>query len=56
MGGFPRPGMGGAPPTGGPIELPVGLSTNGADLSFVTAFLSLVPLVISVRRAPLRIH
>lgn len=50
--GLPRPGIAGAPPIGGPAEAPDGLSTCGADLSFVTAFLSRVPLVMSVKRAP----
>lgn len=51
-GGFDIPGTAGAPANGdgpdGP-ELPL---ITGADLSFVTAFLSCLPFVISVRRAP----
>jgi hypothetical protein len=44
------PGTGGAPATGGAGGLtpPV---IKGADLSFVTVFFSLVPLVISERSA-----
>ncbi len=49
---LPRPGMAGAPPTGGLSEAPDGFPTMGADRSFVTAFFSLAPLVISVRRSP----
>ena len=41
----------GAPPVGGPMEIDT-LPTTGADRSFVTAFFSLAPLVISVSRAP----
>lgn len=54
LGDFPKPGIGtgGAPPTGGPIDVSLPLSTRGADRSFVTAFLRLAPLVISVSRAP----
>ena len=52
VGGLPSPGMAGAPPIGGPSEAPDGFPTIGADLSFVTAFFSLAPLVISVKRAP----
>ena len=51
-GDLPRPGNAGAPPFGGPAELPDVLPTTGADLSLVTAFFNFVPLVISVRRAP----
>ena len=51
-GGFPEFGIAGAPPIGGPAELPDGFSTAGADRSFVTAFLSFAPFVMSVRRAP----
>ena len=51
-GDLPRPGTAGAPPFGGPAEVPDVLPTMGADLSLVTAFFNLVPLVISVRRAP----
>lgn len=51
-GGLPRPGIAGAPPTGVPVESPDGFPTIGADLSFVTAFFSRAPLVISVKRAP----
>lgn len=45
------PGTGGAPATGGPPEPPDVFPIRGADLSFVTVFLSLVPLEISERRA-----
>ena len=51
-GGFPRPGMGGAPPTDGPPEGPELLSNSGAERSLVTAFLSFAPFVISPSRAP----
>lgn len=50
-GGFAMPGTGGAPPTG-PLDAPELFEICGADLSFVTVFLSCVPFVISVRRAP----
>ena len=53
LGGFGIPGIGGALPSGIPPELPVFFSTRGADRSFVTAFFSFAPLVISVSRAPL---
>lgn len=46
-----RPGTAGAPPFGGPADPDI-FPTMGADLSFVTAFFNLAPLVISVRRAP----
>jgi len=54
LGGFRKPdiGTGGAPSTGGPTDVPLPLSTRGADRSLVTAFLSLAPLVISVSKAP----
>lgn len=52
LGGLPRPGTAGAPPFGGPAEMPGVFPTMGADRSFVTAFFSLAPFVISVRRAP----
>ncbi len=54
LGGLPRAGIGtgGAPPIGGPTDIPLPSSTTGADRSFVTAFLSFAPLVISVSRAP----
>jgi len=48
--------MAGADPIGGPDEAPDGLPTMGADLSFVTAFLSLVPLVISPSRTPYLVY
>lgn len=50
--GFPRPGTAGAPLIGGPAEPPDVFPTKGADRSFVTAFLNLAPLVISISRAP----
>ena len=62
---LPDPGIGGARPDGGPPSLgtvgaanPEGadddddLSSSGPDLSFVSAFLSFRPLVMSPRRAP----
>lgn len=49
-GGLGMPGTGGAPPMAGPLDFPC-LSIIGADLSFVTVFLSFVPLVISCNRA-----
>ena len=52
LGGLARPGTAGAPPMGGPLEPPEDSPTCGADLSFVTAFLSLAPFVMSVSRAP----
>ena len=51
-GGLPAPGIAGAPPIGGSPELPPSFLTIGADLSFVTAFFSRAPLLMSVRRAP----
>ena len=51
-GGLPNPGIAGAPPTGGPVEGLFSFPTTGADRSFVTAFLSLAPFVISVSKAP----
>lgn len=53
LGDLPRPGTAGAPPFGGPTEAPDVFPTMGADRSFVTAFFSLAPLVMSVKRAPL---
>lgn len=50
--GDARPGIGGAPPTGGPLELSDPLATMGADLSLVTAFFNCFPFVMSPRRAP----
>ena len=55
IGGFPRPGTAGAPPMGRPADISEVFPTMGAERSFVTAFLSLVPFVMSVRRAPLLI-
>ena len=52
LGGLPRPGTAGAPPIGGPTKAPDDFPTMGADRSFVTAFFSLAPLVMSVNRAP----
>lgn len=52
LGGLPKTGTAGAPPFSGPAEAPDVFPTMGADRSFVTAFFSLAPLVISVRRAP----
>ena len=52
FGTLPRPGTAGAPPLSGPADAPGVFPTTGADRSFVTAFFNLVPLVISVRRAP----
>lgn len=54
LGAPPSPGTGGAPPIGGPPPPPDDFPTMGADLSFVTVFLSALPLVISERRAPYR--
>lgn len=48
--GFGMPGTGGAPATGGAADL-TPPAIKGADLSFVTVFFSLVPLVISERSA-----
>ena len=45
------PGTGGAPATGPPPPPPELLSSTGAERSFVTAFFSLVPLVISPSKA-----
>lgn len=50
LGGFGMPGTGGAPATGGAADL-TPPAIKGADLSFVTVFFSLVPLVISERSA-----
>lgn len=55
-GGLPRPGIAGAPPIAGAAEPPLSFPIMGADRSFVTAFLSLAPLVISLRRAPYSSH
>ncbi len=52
IGGLLRPGTAGAPPFGAPAAAPDVFPTMGADRSFVTAFFSFAPLVISVRRAP----
>ena len=52
LGDLPTPGTAGAPTVGGLVEAPDVFPTMGADRSFVTAFFSLAPLVISVRRAP----
>lgn len=49
--GFVTPGIAGAP-VRGPVEEGFVFSSCGADRSFVTAFLSLVPLVISPSKAP----
>jgi len=52
-GAFPNPGIAGASPVDGPAELPDSFPTTiGADRSFVTAFLSLAPFVMSVKSAP----
>lgn len=53
--GFPNPGTGGAPPTGGPLDAFDDFSMIGADRSFVTAFFSFVPFVISPSSAPWKI-
>lgn len=45
------PGTGGALATGGAADLTPPPAIMGADLSFVTVFFSLVPFVISERRA-----
>ena len=50
--GFPSPGIAGGTPIGGPAELVDSFPRIGADRSFVTVFLSLVPFVISVNKAP----
>lgn len=48
-----RPGTGGAPPAGGPVELEGLLSIIGADRSLIwPTFLSFAPLVMSPSRAP----
>ena len=52
MGGFPKLGIAGAPPTCGPIEEFEPLSRIGAERSLVTAFLSFAPFVISPSNAP----
>lgn len=46
------PGTAGAPVKGGGSTPPETFPTMGADRSFVTAFLSCLPLLISVRSAP----
>lgn len=50
-GGFAMPGTGGAAPNGGPEDLTPPPAIIGADLSLVTVFFNLVPLLISERRA-----
>lgn len=50
--GRPPSGTGGAVPSEDPDEIDFGGPRTGADRSLVTAFFNLVPLVISVRRAP----
>lgn len=50
--GFPSPGTGGAPGVGPPPPPPDSFPTIGADRSFVTAFFSFVPLVMSPSSAP----
>ena len=52
-GGFPGPGIAGAPAGSGIDVEFVPLSMIGADRSLVMAFFSLVPLVISPSKAPL---
>lgn len=54
VGGLPMVGTGGAPATGGPPPVlpPPSFPICGADLSFVTAFFNLAPLLISERSAP----
>lgn len=49
--GLGMPGTGGALATGGAADLTPPPAIMGADLSFVTVFFSLVPFVISERRA-----
>jgi hypothetical protein len=44
--------MGGAPPSGDGPGPPAALLTCGADRSFVTVFLSALPLLMSERSAP----
>ena len=51
-GGFSMPGIAGALAIGGPADDLDSFPMRGADLSLVTAFFNLAPLVISVRRAP----
>ena len=51
-GGLERPGTGGAPRLAGPRDFPPSFAIAGADRSFVTAFFSRVPLVISSNSAP----
>ena len=51
-GGLGAPGTGGAPPNGDGPDPPDVFPIIGADRSFVTAFLSDFPFVISLRRAP----
>lgn len=53
LGGFGIPGTAGAPPNGGCTAPPEGFPMTGADLSFVTAFLSALPFEMSERSAPL---
>jgi hypothetical protein len=52
-GGLDMPGTGGAPRTAGPRDFPPSFMIEGADRSFVTAFFSRVPFVISSNSAPL---
>ena len=47
------PGIGGAPPIGGPDGPLDSLPTIGADLSFVTAFFSFLPASMSPSRPAL---
>lgn len=54
-GGFGIPGTRGAPVGGPVVEGPLPLIC-GADRSFVTAFLSFAPFVMSVRSAPFQIN
>lgn len=49
---FPAPGTAGGIPTGAMPELLDLLSSSGPERSFVTAFFSLAPLVMSVNNAP----
>lgn len=52
-GGLPRPGTGGAPPMAGALGPSLTLPTMGAERSFTcVTFFSLVPLLMSPRRAP----
>jgi hypothetical protein len=49
---FPEPGTAGAPLEGGPPGATEPLSNTAAERSLVTAFLSLVPFVMSPSKAP----